>query len=127
MRRSSLEWPGARPEAFESPTPDAQSDARLILVPLDSPSKKIAVYWAVYTHRSGQNEHTWGRVVGQRNKDHTNWSQKIEQRLYKLLLKIAQSSLNVIKPSRSVSARKTKKMHSNRGESAGVEFCRNRF
>ena len=118
---------GVRPEAFESPTPDAQSDARLILVPLDSPSKKIAVYWAVYTDRSGQNEHTWGRVVGQHNKDHTNWSLKIEQRLYKLLLKIAQSSLNVIKPSRSVTVRKRSRMRSNRGESVGAEFLEDRF
>jgi hypothetical protein len=49
------------------------------------------------------------------------------QRLSKLVLKIAQSSLNVIKPSRSVNARKTIWMRSNRGESTEVDFPRNRF
>ncbi|MGB8957512.1 MAG: hypothetical protein WCC00_00730 [Candidatus Aminicenantales bacterium] len=38
----------------------------------------------------------------------------------KLLLKAAQSSLSVIKPSRSANARKTSWIRSNRGESGGV-------
>ena len=41
--------------------------------------------------------------------------------------KMAQSSLNVIKPSRSVNARKSSQMRSNREESAGAEFRRDRF
>jgi hypothetical protein len=52
---------------------------------------------------------------------------KIEQRLSKLLLKTAQSSLNVIKPSRSVNARKRSRIQPNRGESAGAESRLGRF
>jgi hypothetical protein len=59
--------------------------------------------------------------VEQAGADHSAMSrkyhQKIEQRLYKLLLKIAQSSLDVIKPSRFVNARKARRMRSNKGES----------
>jgi len=54
-------------------------------------------------------------------------TQKNEQRLSKLLLKTAQSSLNVIKPSRSVNARKTSRMRSNKGESTSANFRRDRF
>ena len=52
---------------------------------------------------------------------------KIEQRLSKLLLKTAQSSLNVIKPSRSINARKTSQLRSYRGEAIGRDFRRGRF
>ena len=50
--------------------------------------------------------------------------QEIEQSLNKLLLKTAQSSLNVIKPSRPVKARKTNKIRPNRGEAVGADFPR---
>jgi hypothetical protein len=43
------------------------------------------------------------------------------------LLKTAQSSLNVIKPSRSVNARKTNQLLSNRGEARRRDFSRDRF
>jgi len=40
---------------------------------------------------------------------------------------LAQSRLDVIKPSRSVNARKTSQMLSNREEFAGAEFLEDRF